>query len=54
MFVLIFQVCTKILEKNANPQWNQNLAMPIRVRHTKYSVVLQNVYTTIKIHFLCF
>ncbi|XP_017292966.1 dysferlin isoform X5 [Kryptolebias marmoratus] len=23
-------VCTKILEKNANPQWNQNLAMPIR------------------------
>ncbi|XP_054916787.1 dysferlin isoform X7 [Poeciliopsis prolifica] len=23
-------VCTKILEKNANPQWNQSLAMPIR------------------------
>ncbi|KAK5618564.1 hypothetical protein CRENBAI_016486 [Crenichthys baileyi] len=23
-------VCTKILEKNANPQWNQNLAMPVR------------------------
>lgn len=29
-----FQVCTKILEKNANPQWNQSLSMPIRVRHT--------------------
>uniref|UniRef100_A0A3Q0RFX8 Dysferlin, limb girdle muscular dystrophy 2B (autosomal recessive) n=1 Tax=Amphilophus citrinellus TaxID=61819 RepID=A0A3Q0RFX8_AMPCI len=27
-------VCTKILEKNANPQWNQSLAMPIRVRNT--------------------
>lgn len=26
------QVCTKILEKNANPQWNQQLSMPIRVR----------------------
>ncbi|XP_076027718.1 dysferlin isoform X3 [Genypterus blacodes] len=23
-------VCTKILEKNANPQWNQSLTMPIR------------------------
>ncbi|XP_069375161.1 dysferlin isoform X5 [Paralichthys olivaceus] len=23
-------ICTKILEKNANPQWNQSLAMPIR------------------------
>lgn len=23
-------VCTKIMEKNANPQWNQSLAMPIR------------------------
>uniref|UniRef100_A0A4W6EV00 Dysferlin, limb girdle muscular dystrophy 2B (autosomal recessive) n=1 Tax=Lates calcarifer TaxID=8187 RepID=A0A4W6EV00_LATCA len=23
-------VCTKTLEKNANPQWNQSLAMPIR------------------------
>uniref|UniRef100_H3D0Y8 Dysferlin, limb girdle muscular dystrophy 2B (autosomal recessive) n=1 Tax=Tetraodon nigroviridis TaxID=99883 RepID=H3D0Y8_TETNG len=23
-------VCTKILEKNANPQWNQSLNMPIR------------------------
>uniref|UniRef100_A0A671V8N4 Dysferlin, limb girdle muscular dystrophy 2B (autosomal recessive) n=1 Tax=Sparus aurata TaxID=8175 RepID=A0A671V8N4_SPAAU len=23
-------VCTKILEKNANPQWNQSLSMPIR------------------------
>ncbi|XP_069028203.1 dysferlin isoform X3 [Embiotoca jacksoni] len=23
-------VCTKILEKNANPQWNQSLAMPVR------------------------
>ncbi|XP_075884185.1 dysferlin isoform X1 [Nelusetta ayraudi] len=23
-------VCTKILEKNANPQWNQQLSMPIR------------------------
>ncbi|KAI3376173.1 hypothetical protein L3Q82_016697 [Scortum barcoo] len=23
-------VCTKILEKNANPQWNQSLVMPIR------------------------
>ncbi|MED6261269.1 hypothetical protein ATANTOWER_002935, partial [Ataeniobius toweri] len=23
-------VCTKILEKNANPQWNQTLAMPVR------------------------
>lgn len=23
-------VCSKILEKNANPQWNQSLAMPIR------------------------
>uniref|UniRef100_A0A8C4H5S9 Dysferlin, limb girdle muscular dystrophy 2B (autosomal recessive) n=1 Tax=Dicentrarchus labrax TaxID=13489 RepID=A0A8C4H5S9_DICLA len=27
-------VCTKILEKNANPQWNQSLSLPIRVRHT--------------------
>ncbi|KAF3837429.1 hypothetical protein F7725_004893 [Dissostichus mawsoni] len=23
-------VCTKIMEKNANPQWNQSLSMPIR------------------------
>ncbi|XP_072232871.1 dysferlin isoform X1 [Leuresthes tenuis] len=23
-------VCTKILEKNANPQWNQSLSLPIR------------------------
>ncbi|XP_039996404.1 LOW QUALITY PROTEIN: dysferlin [Xiphias gladius] len=23
-------ICSKILEKNANPQWNQSLAMPIR------------------------
>ncbi|XP_056299170.1 dysferlin isoform X5 [Pseudoliparis swirei] len=23
-------VCTKVLEKNANPQWNQSLVMPIR------------------------
>nr|XP_020479932.1 dysferlin isoform X3 [Monopterus albus] len=23
-------ICTKILEKNANPQWNQSLTMPIR------------------------
>ncbi|KAF7648744.1 hypothetical protein LDENG_00152490 [Lucifuga dentata] len=23
-------VCSKVLEKNANPQWNQNLTMPIR------------------------
>ncbi|KAG7253369.1 hypothetical protein CRUP_033443, partial [Coryphaenoides rupestris] len=23
-------ICTKILERNANPQWNQNLSLPIR------------------------
>ncbi|XP_056156157.1 dysferlin [Lampris incognitus] len=23
-------VCTKVLEKNANPQWNQSLTMPVR------------------------
>lgn len=34
LIFLPFQICTKILEKNANPQWNQSLAMPIRVRHT--------------------
>uniref|UniRef100_A0A665VJG2 Dysferlin, limb girdle muscular dystrophy 2B (autosomal recessive) n=1 Tax=Echeneis naucrates TaxID=173247 RepID=A0A665VJG2_ECHNA len=27
--------CTKILEKNANPQWNQSLTMPIRVSGPK-------------------
>uniref|UniRef100_A0A3Q2VZN1 Dysferlin, limb girdle muscular dystrophy 2B (autosomal recessive) n=1 Tax=Haplochromis burtoni TaxID=8153 RepID=A0A3Q2VZN1_HAPBU len=26
-------ICTKTLEKNANPQWNQRLAMPVRVRN---------------------
>lgn len=31
-FPFLSQVCTKILEKNANPQWNQQLSMPIRVR----------------------
>lgn len=35
---IIFQVCTKILEKNANPQWNQSLAMPIRVRQTEFGL----------------
>lgn len=34
VFPFFFQVCTKILEKNANPQWNQSLSMPIRVIHT--------------------
>ncbi|GCB63414.1 hypothetical protein scyTo_0014618 [Scyliorhinus torazame] len=24
------QVCSKIIEKNANPQWNQSLVLPIR------------------------
>ena len=28
------QICTKVLERNANPQWNQNLSLPIRVRAT--------------------
>jgi hypothetical protein len=28
------QICTKVLEKSANPQWNQCLSMPIRVRTT--------------------
>lgn len=33
VFTFLSQVCTKILEKNANPQWNQMVGMPIRVRH---------------------
>lgn len=34
MLMNVSQVCTKILEKNANPQWNQSLTIPIRVRIT--------------------
>uniref|UniRef100_A0A8C9W3A4 Dysferlin, limb girdle muscular dystrophy 2B (autosomal recessive) n=1 Tax=Scleropages formosus TaxID=113540 RepID=A0A8C9W3A4_SCLFO len=30
-------ICSKILEKNANPQWNQSLTLPIRVRRSKFT-----------------
>uniref|UniRef100_A0A8C9V778 Dysferlin, limb girdle muscular dystrophy 2B (autosomal recessive) n=1 Tax=Scleropages formosus TaxID=113540 RepID=A0A8C9V778_SCLFO len=30
-------ICSKILEKNANPQWNQSLTLPIRVRRDRAS-----------------
>lgn len=28
---LLFQVCTNIIEKNANPEWNQLINLQIKV-----------------------
>lgn len=32
MFGLPLQLCTQIIEKNANPEWNQLLNLQIKVR----------------------
>lgn len=56
-YSFLHQVCTKILEKNANPQWNQSLSMPIRVRHTNNAGLAHTemwLYCAVKMKILMF
>lgn len=33
--VFCLQLCTQIIEKNANPEWNQVLNLQVKVTHPK-------------------
>lgn len=48
MFGLPLQLCTQIIEKNANPEWNQLLNLQIKVRGSVEGKMLNHEINQLK------